>query len=153
MNQTPTWVYVLQIVTTLAVVGTFFIYLSQLKAMQSQLSLVAQAGRAHNLITLNGVITEPSFREARKVLIGLRGKPLSTWDPEDRRLAEKACALWNFAAQIVIELGIPDSVVKDLKYSVTQCHDAATELLADVRKTRAPEHWRHFTELAKKVAA
>ena len=51
MNQRPTWIYVLQIVATLAVVATFFVYFFQLRAMQAQLSLVAQAGRAHNLIT------------------------------------------------------------------------------------------------------
>jgi hypothetical protein len=62
------------------------------------LEAARKAYHAQNLTTLNEVVTDPEFRSARKTLIHLRGKPLSSWSTEERHLAERACGLWNFAA-------------------------------------------------------
>jgi len=166
MQSTPSWIVAIQLLANVTVVATFFIYYAQLrnmqeqlrtlsnssneqiKAMQLQLQAARNANMAQNLIALNQVVTEPKFRAARRTLINLRGKPLSEWTMKERQVAEKACGLWNFAAQLVLELGIPPAVVKSMSYTVVTCHDAATELLTELRSTRSADHWAHFSRLA-----
>lgn len=166
MGTTPQWIDFIQLVANIAIVGTFFVYYFQLKAMQEQLRIATQgsndqiraiqqqlqlaraANMAQNLIALNQVVTEPKFRAARRTLINLRGKPLSEWSTKERQIAEKACGLWNFAAQLVLELGIPEAVVRSMRYTVVECHSAANELLIELRSTRSTDHWVHFSRLA-----
>jgi hypothetical protein len=172
---TPYWMQIVQLaallLSTFAIVGTFFVYLGQLRAMQGQLILLSKSTtaqiestqaqleaalkvyRAQNLIALNEVVTEPGFRNARKTLINPKGRPLSSWSAEERQLAERACGLWNFVAQLVLELEVPESVVRSMSYTVVTCHDAAAELLVQIRKTRMSNQWEHFSLLADKLRA
>ncbi len=166
MQTTPQWMQIIQLLASVAIVGTFFVYYALLKttqeqlkvlakstneqnqAMQKQLEIARSANMAQNLIALNQVIVEPEFRAARKTLIGLDQKPLSEWSESDRHIAERACGLWNFAALLVLELGIPPAAVRDMSYTVVTCHHAAAELLAEIRSTRSPDYWTHFTRLS-----
>ncbi|MGZ4889000.1 MAG: hypothetical protein ACXWBH_07455, partial [Candidatus Angelobacter sp.] len=54
-------------------------------------------------------------------------------------------------AQIVLELEIPASVIKSMSYTVVKCHDAAAELLSELRSTRQPDFWQHFSLLYEKI--
>jgi hypothetical protein len=119
--------------------------------MQGQLIAARKAYVAQNLVELNRVVTEPEFRTARKTLMSLRGKPVSSWSQEERHMAERACGLWNFAAQLVLECEIPDSVVESMRGTVVSCHDGAAELLAQLRTTRSRHHWLHFSRLADRL--
>ena len=120
----------------------------QVDALNAQLSAAREATRAHHFITLHQFFLSPEFRHARGVLIKLHGEPLSKWGDGARQEAEKACASWNYVALLVKEGIIPREVIADATYSITKCHEAARELLAEVRRERDPNHWRYFSDLA-----
>lgn len=169
MHSLQFWVQVATLLADVAIVGTFFVYRAQMKTMQGQL-LIFQRGteeqiqaaqkqlviaantyRAQNLIALNQVVTDSEFRATRKTLINLRGRPLSSWSADERHAAERACGLWNFVAQLVLECEIPDGVVQSMDYTVVSCHDAASDLLRELRASRSRNHWTHFSQLADRL--
>lgn len=85
MESTPCWFLVVQTITGIAIVLTFFVYFRQLRTMQ-------KASLGQNLISLHHFLLDPDFRDARKVLIGLNGKALANWTDDERQTAERACA-------------------------------------------------------------
>jgi hypothetical protein len=109
------------------------------------------ASLSQNLISLHHFLLDPEFRDARRVLLGLRGKPLTSWSTDERQSAERACASWNFVALLVDKKVLPLDVLEDAKHSFTKCHEAASDLLAEIRKTRGAEHWHHFSDYVRKL--
>ncbi len=59
----------LRVIADFAIVGTFFVHLSMLRAMR-------EAMRNQNAITVHQIIVDPDFRHDRGVLINLQGRAL-----------------------------------------------------------------------------
>jgi hypothetical protein len=144
MESTPVWFLVVQTIAAFAIVFTFFVYYRQLRTMK-------ESNLSQNLITVHQFLLDPEFRDARRALLGLQGKAIASWTNDERQSAERACASWNFVAILVDKKLLPFFVLEDAKHSYTRCHEAAKELLQEIRGTRTPDHWHHFTDYAKRL--
>ena len=140
------WSLLLQVIIGAAVIATFIVYYHQLKAMRA-------ANWGQNLLAIQKLILEEQFRQDRGVLIALgeQQKPLAQWTPEERRVAERVCAAYGLVG-LIVSLGlVPVELMDHVRYSMTKCHHAAAALLTEVRSTRAPDLWHHFTDMVEKL--
>jgi len=144
--QLPPWLIFLQVLSNIAIVGTFIIYWKQLRAMRD-------ASLAQNLISVNEFMLNPLFRDARKDLFTLSDKgqlelPLTD---DAQQVVDRVCASWNHIALLVDKKVIPYYVLLEAKYTFLKCHRLCEPILEEVRNNRVPELWRHFTIYAKRL--
>lgn len=151
--ETPTWFLALQAIANLAIVATFFVYYRQLKAMQGQLEAARQASAGHNMLSLIPFLQTPSLRDARGVLIKLKGKSFSVWTSSEREDAERVCAAYDVAGILIRNGIVPKQLIIDnWGDSIEKCHDAAKEYLASARAARGADYWDDFEWLAAEAA-
>ena len=145
--QLPDWLIILQVLSNCAIVATFIIYWGQLKAMRD-------SSLAQNLISVNQFMLDPTFRDARMQLFVLSdNNQLSlTLTDDAQQVVDRVCASWNFVALLVDKKVLPFFVLEEAKYSFLKCHRICEPILTEVRKTRAPDLWHHFTEYANKLS-
>lgn len=147
--QTPTWYLVLQTITNAAIVGTFVVYLLQLRAMRGQLAAARDASLGQNLLAVHSFIFEETLRRDRRTLFELAeaAKSLDEWTPAERRAAERVCAAYNLVGLLISYGVLPFELMDDVRYSMTKCHAAAEPLISEARTKRTPDIWHHFSDV------
>jgi hypothetical protein len=124
----------------------------QARFMEEQVTAAREANTARKLIALSEVLQQESFRRDRGILIGLvHKKDFNEWTTDEGQSARRACAMWNVVATLVTEVGVPDSILDSMAYSVTESHKGAEPYLAHVRKNENPHTWEQFTQFAKQL--
>jgi hypothetical protein len=148
------WLLILNSITTLAIVGTFFIYWRQLSAMRGQLEASRVASESQNILHVINFIQQPHVREARQILIGLKNKPLASWTSEERTAADIACGSYDIVGILARRRVVPLNIlVENWGDSIKKCHVAALPLIEEYQKpeNRGTAFWNNFDLLNKEV--
>jgi hypothetical protein len=144
----------LNIISTLAIVGTFLVYWRQLLAMRGQLEASRTASESQNILHVINFIQQPHVRNARQILIGLKNKPLANWTDEDRAAADIACGSYDIVGILAKLKVVPVNIlVETWGDSIRKCHIAALPLIEEYQKpeNRGTTFWDDFDWLDKEV--
>jgi hypothetical protein len=100
------------------------------------------------------VLQEEEVRKARRILFGLKGRPLEKWTEEERLTAERVCQSYD-SVGIMVRIGLlPKAIVtRNWGDSLVRSWDAARPLVSYYRVERPdPELWDDFEWLAKEAS-
>ena len=146
---------VVQVLTSVAIVCTFLVYLGQLFAMRKQLAVAQSSSRNQNLLTLIAFLQNPDLVRARGVLFQLLddSKPLSEWTTEERWQAERVCASYDVTG-IVLREGDAvsnDAIAGNWRYSIQRAHAATADMMDLYQANRGADFWANFDWLARET--
>lgn len=136
-----------QIITTIAIVFTFFVYRKQHAAMQDQVIAARDSSRTQNLISIIDYIHRPEHRQARFTLINLENVPYESWTQGQKLDAERACSCWDTVALLLRNTNIPnatDLIIGHWRHSIRICFVAAAPLIHETRTVREIDFWDDF---------
>jgi len=138
---------VAQIVATVAIVFTFFVYRNQHAAMQDQVTAARDSSRTQNMIAIIDYIHRPEHRLARYTLINLDGVPYDQWTHAQKIDAERACSCWDTVALLLRNTNIPnatDLIINHWRHSIRTCFVVAAPLIRETRTNREKDFWDDF---------
>jgi hypothetical protein len=138
------------------IVGTFIVYLLQLKAMREQLDAARQAASAQNMLSLVDFLQAPHVRDARRTVItSLSTKAFSDWGDDDRRAASVVCSTYDLAS-IIIQRGLvpKEPIVDNWGPSIKKCFESVSPFLEEMQKAEhmGPTYYNDFRRLYEEVA-
>jgi hypothetical protein len=132
----PTWYLIFQTITTVMIVGTFIVYLLQLRAMRGQLDASRQAASAQNMLSLVDFVQAPHARDAREAVIrSLPTKALSKWSEADRRAAFIVCGTYDIVGRIVQFGLVPKEPIVDIwGPSIKECFEILSPFFEELQE-------------------
>lgn len=140
-----------------AVVATFFVYLRQLRAMQSQLTATQESSVAQNTLAVVHFLQAEDVRAARTIVRRqLRSKPMDGWNEQEREAASRVCATYDVAALLLREkLVPPQPFVENWGASIADCHQILLPFIQKMQEAThsGPSYWNNFGWLNAQVAA
>ena len=134
-------------ITGLAILATFWIYYFQLRSMR-------EASKGQNLLSITSYLQQSEVRNARTHAITvLKDKKYPTkWTKDDRQQASLVCSTYDVAA-IFIECGLYDKKLFLETYgpSLNKCYKAIKPFCDDIRSPgkAGAMYWDNFVALAK----
>jgi hypothetical protein len=150
----------LQAIASIFVVGTFFVYFRQLKAMQAQLAQNQQSSseqvdnerrvmHAQTTTTLAAFLHSPQVYEARRHLLSyLASIPYNQWTDDDKTKARHAIGAYDIAAILARMDAVPLEVVaRNWGASVIKCEAAGHEMILALRVEHGTPWWDDFLRL------
>lgn len=146
---------VLQILSYIAIILTFFIYWWMLVKMHKQVTIAHKASHLNNIFTLIDYIQRPEHVKARKTLFSLRGKELNSWTPDELNDAERAASSWDVVGILLQQMDDEDAtqiILKAWDQSIRDSYAIASlELLPSLTQARNGGNWDRFRWLANLV--
>lgn len=146
-----------QVLATIFIAATFFVYVRQAKAMEDQLEIsrksVADMQRSNACRQLYEVIDRllESRSDIETVLL-LKGKSLENWNDAERLSAHRVCSRFHLVGLLLREEMIPEKLFAHAWfYSVPNCFEILRPFIAEVRKSRDSRYWTAFDYLAQRV--
>ena len=144
-NQDLSKVLIIQSIATIAIVGTFIVYAWQLWSMR-------KTRQSHALLNVVQMLSEPELRKARKILISHAEIQLENWSDETKEKAERVCVFYDIVDILIQNKVItPNIIEENWGDSIKKCHEVASELIREIRKTRGEKYWDGFDRLYKRV--
>lgn len=149
-------------VAALAIVGTFFVYYHQLRAMQRQLrELQTQsvwqqsASRGQNFFVLVNFLQTENIRAARAIVLDRLAKlePEILWTESDSAAASLVCSSYD-AAIIAYKLDIVprNAFLENWGPSIKACYTVLRNFVTERQKQRGSDYWNDFQELGEVLA-
>ena len=94
------WLIILQAMSTLGIVATYFVFWYQLVAMRGMLDVARETSRHENLVTLVNLLQTPDGMQARltAIKLGRAGKSHDQWTEDEVVSMERVCNSFNLTA-------------------------------------------------------
>jgi hypothetical protein len=135
-----------QVIATIFIAGTFFIYYLQLRAMKN-------TSKAQNILSLISFLNSKENHDARKhILSNLALKEFNMWDENDRSEASQVCASYDTAG-LLIHNGIVEKaiIIENWGPSILKCHDILAPFIKELRSNMGPRYWDDFDWLDQQI--
>jgi hypothetical protein len=148
---------VTQVLATVFIAATFFVYVRQAKAMEAQLEVtrqsVADLQRATACRQMYEVITSLlDLRSDIESVLKLKDQSFNDWTDSDKESAQRVCSRFHLVGLLMREGMIPEQLFSHAwYYSVPHCFDALQPFLKHVRESRDSRYWTAFDYLARTV--
>jgi hypothetical protein len=154
--------FLVQVLATVFIAATFFVYRGQLEAMrlnlnlvEEQISLLRETNKADRVLTVMASLDNHEVREARRmVMSNLANKAFADWQDEEIAKASMVASTYNAAGTLIkLDLVPLDTVLDTWGESLRDCHEVLSrEYLPHLesRAGRAP-YWPRLRELAEQA--
>lgn len=150
------WLIILQALSTLGIVATYFVFWYQLVAMRGMLEVARETSRHENLVTLINLLQTPDAMHARltTIKLGRAGRSHDQWTDDEVVSVERVCNAFNLTAILIRHQVVPESPILDQwGDSILKCWEAVEGFVAYVRPVRGHDHWTSFEWLAGRARA
>lgn len=136
---------VIQVVISVAMVATFWVYHRQLKAMRD-------GAKGQNTLALVNFLQSPEIRASRTIVRqSLRNKPYAEWSPEERRAADMVCANYDVTSVLVLQEKLVPArpILRNWGPSIRDCFEILHPHILEMQKSSnsGPEYWDDLGQL------
>ena len=139
------WSLILQLLIWTAMIATFIVYFSQLRAMQ-------RGAVGQNIVSLVNFLQAPYVRDARRtVRASLKAKLYEHWTEKEKRDASLVCSTYDAASILIYRQGLvpPDPFIKNWGASIKDCYEICKDHITEMQKEEnsGPLYWTNFVVL------